>query len=75
MKKYHISQEKLDWMKKVGVKKFEEPMQYYLGANVFYSEKFLAETPLEELEAKSNEILADKGAPIVIKNGSKHRVR
>ncbi|URZ06426.1 hypothetical protein [Clostridium felsineum] len=70
----NISKQKLEWMRKVGVKKFEEPLQYYLGANIFYSEKFLAETPLEELEKKSNQILADKGAPIIIENGSKHYI-
>ncbi len=73
-KQHYISQEKLKWMKEIGIKKFEEPMLYYLGANVLYSEKFLSETPFEELEEKSNKILADKGSPIIIKNGAIHYI-
>jgi hypothetical protein len=49
-----ISQEKLDWMKKVGIKEFEEPMKYHVGLNHVYSEKYIAETPLSELKIRYN---------------------
>lgn len=50
-----ISQEKLDWMEKVGMKKFKEPMEYYCMVNGqyhLYTEKGIKEKPLEKLEAE-----------------------
>lgn len=50
----NISQEKLDWMKEVGIREFKEPAKYYAGMNYVYSEKYIAETPLSELKARYN---------------------
>ena len=46
-----MSDEKEEWMKEVGMKKFEQPMEYYLGLDKVFSEKYIRETPLEELKA------------------------
>ena len=46
-----ISDEKEEWMKEVGMKKFEHPMEYYLGMDKVFSEKYIRETPLEVLKA------------------------
>lgn len=46
-----MDQEKLDWMKEVGMKEFERPMKYYLRSGI-YSEEYIANTPLEELKRK-----------------------
>ena len=43
-------QEKLDWLKEIGAKEFEEPMKYCVGTNCLYSEKYIRETPLEKLK-------------------------
>ncbi|MBD7967714.1 hypothetical protein [Paenibacillus gallinarum] len=45
-----LSQEKLDWMNEVGMKEFEEPMKYCLGANYVYSERYIKNTPLAVLK-------------------------
>jgi coenzyme F420-reducing hydrogenase beta subunit len=46
-----ISQEKIDWLKEIGAKRFETPMNWYLRSNQLFSDKFIAETPLEVLKA------------------------
>lgn len=58
-----ISKEKKEWMKEVGIKEFKRPMKYYLGSNWLFSEKYLKETPLEEIKAKVNFNLIEPGEP------------
>jgi len=60
--KKEISKEKLDWMKKIGMEKFEQPMKYRLGMNMVYSEKYIRETPLDILKAKYDKRLIKQGA-------------
>lgn len=60
-----ISNEKLGWLKEIGVKEFKEPMKYYLGTNWLYSEEYIRNTPLEELKAKYDMRLIEEGEPIV----------
>ncbi|MGW8114262.1 hypothetical protein ACVS9P_03605 [Caproicibacterium sp. NSD3] len=48
-----ISQEKLDWLKSIGAKRFEHPMTWVANhGTVLYSDECLAETPLKVLKAK-----------------------
>lgn len=58
-----ISREKLEWMQEVGIKKFEEPMKYYSGTNLLYSESYIKNTSLEELKAKYDLRLIKEGEP------------
>lgn len=46
-----ISQEKIDWMKEVGIKEFEKPMQYSSKFGHLYSEDYIKNTPLEKIKA------------------------
>lgn len=46
-----VYQEKLDWLKSIGAKKFEHPMTWDDGHNL-YSDEYLAETPLKALKAR-----------------------
>lgn len=55
--KNNISEEKLQWMKEKGFKKFKNPMVYSLGNNHVFSEEYIAITPLEELRAKFDDKL------------------
>lgn len=61
MKTKTLSKEKQKWMKEVGIKEFEKPMKYYLGANCLFSEEYIKETPLEELKAKTDLRLVELG--------------
>ncbi|GIO36914.1 hypothetical protein J41TS12_17750 [Paenibacillus antibioticophila] len=47
-----ISQEKLDWMKEVGIGEFDKPMKFYApyGKHCF-SEEYIANTTLEKIKA------------------------
>lgn len=56
-----ISREKLEWLKEIGAREFEEPMKYSVGVNWLYSEKHIIETPLEELKARYNQRLIKGG--------------
>jgi hypothetical protein len=48
-----ISQEKLDWLKSIGAKKFEHPMTWSAShGKELYSDEYLVETPLEVLKVK-----------------------
>lgn len=47
-----ISKEKLEWMEKIGVKKFDKPMIYHLGTNELFSEDYIKNTPLEKLKER-----------------------
>ncbi|MNO32246.1 hypothetical protein D3C76_222320 [compost metagenome] len=48
-----ISQEKLDWMKRVGIKEFKIPMKFHSQCgNILYSEDYIKNTPLEEIKAR-----------------------
>ena len=51
----NISEEKRKWMQEVGMKEFENPMKFYIGANHFYSEEYIENTPLEVLKEKYDE--------------------
>lgn len=60
-----ISKEKLDWMKEVGIKEWEEPMKFYvvnIENNCVYnfSEDFIKETPLPELKERVESFLPFK---------------
>lgn len=47
-----ISQEKLDWMKEVGIKEFDKPMKFYAPyGKHYFSEEYIANTPLEKIKA------------------------
>ncbi|MEK5096693.1 hypothetical protein [Bacillus sp. FSL W8-0848] len=47
-----ISQEKLEWMKKAGIKAFEKPMKFYSAFHEnLFSEDYIKNTPLEEIKA------------------------
>lgn len=46
-----IQQEKLEWMKSVGITEFKRPMKYSSGLGHLYSEEYIKETPLEKLKA------------------------
>lgn len=46
-----ISKEKLDWMNEVELMEFEHPMKYYSYKGMIYSEHYIKNTPLEELQA------------------------
>lgn len=46
-----ISQEKLDWLKSIGAKKFDHPMTWDAGKDL-YSDEYIAETPLEVLKVR-----------------------
>lgn len=47
-----ISQEKLNWMKEVGIKEFDKPMKFYAPRNHhLFSEEYVANTPLEKIKA------------------------
>ncbi|MDT2240873.1 hypothetical protein P7H22_11645 [Paenibacillus larvae] len=46
-----LSKEKLEWMKEIGLKKFEHPMRYHTPFGHLYSEEHIRNTPLEELKA------------------------
>ncbi|MCY8562172.1 hypothetical protein P9D51_23105 [Bacillus sonorensis] len=47
-----ISQEKLEWMKEVGIKEFEKPVKFYSNFNKhLFSEDYIKTTPLEEIKA------------------------
>ncbi|WP_018249817.1 hypothetical protein [Orenia marismortui] len=46
-----ISKEKLEWMEEVGMKRFDEPMEYHLFGHIF-SEGYLKRTPLEVLKER-----------------------
>lgn len=49
----NISQEKLDWLKSIGAKRFERPMTWTANRGTeLYSDEYIAETPLEVLKAK-----------------------
>ena len=60
-----ISREKEEWLKEIGAKEFKEPMKYHLGTNWLYSERYIKETPLEELKARYNQKLIKEGEPII----------
>lgn len=45
-----VSQEKLEWLKEIGAKEFEEPMKYCIGLNYLLSEKYINDTPLDKLK-------------------------
>ncbi|MDN5388869.1 hypothetical protein QMZ64_15700 [Bacillus sp. LB7] len=47
-----ISQDKLEWMKKAGIKEFEKPMKFYSAFHEnLFSEDYIKNTPLEEIKA------------------------
>lgn len=53
VKEMDISQEKLDWLKSIGAKRFERPMTWTANHGTeLYSDEYIAETPLEVLKAK-----------------------
>lgn len=60
-----ISREKLEWLKEIGAKEFEEPMKYSVGANWLYSEKYIIETPLKELKSRYDQRLIKDGEPAI----------
>ena len=47
-----LSEEKLQWMKEVGINKFDKPMKYHAPYGMLYSEEYIASTPLDELKKK-----------------------
>lgn len=56
-----ISKEKLQWMQKIGFEEFKEPMKYHVNGYCLYSEKYIKDTPLDELKRKcAKTMYADK---------------
>ncbi|KIP21098.1 hypothetical protein JV16_01592 [Anoxybacillus ayderensis] len=47
-----LPEEKLQWMKAVGIKEFPQPMKYHYGTAWVLSEQYIRETPLEKLKAR-----------------------
>lgn len=47
-----IPSETLLWMESVGIRKFNEPQEYWNGLNFTYSKKYLRDTPLEVLKKR-----------------------
>jgi hypothetical protein len=54
-----ISEEKLKWMKEVGIQEFARPMKYHIYGWLL-SEEYIKETPLEELKARLESIRKDE---------------
>jgi hypothetical protein len=65
-----ISQGKLDWLNEIGAKRFETPMNWHLGTGFLYSDKYITETPLEELKAKYDPSLVKPARAMVLVMGS-----
>lgn len=60
-----ISQEKQEWLKEIGAKEFDEPMNYYVGTNWLYSKGYINRTPLEDLKAIHDKRLVAEGEPVI----------
>ena len=59
MSNNEIPEEKLNWLKEVGVKEFERPMKYCIH-NWVLSEEYLKNTPLAELQKRHKDINSDR---------------
>jgi hypothetical protein len=59
-----ISAEKRKWMKEVGIQEFKRPMKYHVYGWLL-SEKYIQETPLEELKARFEMVISSFPKQIV----------
>ncbi|MGG3737570.1 hypothetical protein [Aeribacillus pallidus] len=59
-----ISEEKRKWMQEVGIQEFKRPMKYHIYGWLL-SEEYIAETSLEELKARLENVKNSGSKPII----------